>query len=68
LRMLVDLRSVVDAALQRSSKAAGKKAMPSGSARARVAAAGAGANSTASDAPEFEVLGDDSAAEDDGKA
>ncbi len=68
LRMLVDLRSVVDAALLRSSKTAGKRAIPSESPRTRAAAAGAGAGATVSEVPEFEVLGDASDAGNDGKA
>jgi hypothetical protein len=68
LRMLVDLRSVVDAALLRSSKSPAKRAMTPESARARATAAGAGADASASDVPEFEVLSDASDAGDDEKA
>jgi hypothetical protein len=68
LRMLVDLRSVVDAALLRSSKSPAKKAMTPESPRARATAAGAGADASASDVPEFEVLSDASDAGDDEKA
>lgn len=54
LRMLVDLRSVVDAALMRSQKAGGKKVQAGGPARARAAVASLGAS--VSETPEFEVL------------
>jgi len=56
LRMLVDLRAVVDAALARTARSAAKKAASTTPARAQAAAAGAGSKSPASDAPEFEIL------------
>ncbi len=61
LRMLVDLRAVVDAALARSAKAA--KAAP----RAQAAAAGAKAVA-ASEVPEFEVMSQAPETGEDGKA
>jgi len=53
LAMLVDLRTAVDAALTKSSKAAPSAAAPA--AQAKAAAATAGFNTAASDTPEFEV-------------
>ncbi len=53
LRMLVDLRNVVDAALARSAKGASGK--PSAAPRAHAAAASAKASATSPDVPEFEV-------------
>jgi len=61
LRMLVDLRAVVDAALARSAKAA--KAAP----RAQAAAAGA-KSVAASEVPEFEVMSQAPETGEDGKA
>ena len=58
LRMLVDLRNVVDAALARSGKSATRKSSASSSApQARAAAAGAQFATTRADVPEFEVSG-----------
>jgi hypothetical protein len=62
LRMLVDLRAVVDAALARSAKG-GKTGAP----RAQAAAAGA-KSSTAQEVPEFEVMSEAPDAGEDGKA
>jgi hypothetical protein len=56
LRMLVDLRAVVDAALARSARTTAVKKTPAGPARAQAAAAGAGAKAAANDVPEFEIL------------
>jgi hypothetical protein len=53
LRMLVDLRNVIDTALTRSAKAATGK--PPAAPRTRAAAANATASATSSDVPEFEV-------------
>ena len=66
LRMLVDLRSVVDTALARSVKGGVKKTPPV--ARAQAAAAGAKSAAPAKDVPDFEVLSDMSDPGDDGKA
>ena len=55
LRMLVDLRAVVEGALARSSKATGKKSAP-GSLRTQAAAAGVGSEVGANEVSEFEVL------------
>ena len=57
LRMLVDLRNVVDAALARTVKKAATRSSEPPALRARAAAAAAGAQfaSAASDGPEFEV-------------
>ena len=55
LRMLVDLRGVVDSALKRSGRpAAGKQSAAKGQ-KAQAAAAGAGFAVNAADVPEFEV-------------
>jgi hypothetical protein len=62
LRMLVDLRAVVDSALAKSAKA-GKGPAP----RAQAAAAGA-KTSAANDVPEFEVMMETPEAGEDGKA
>jgi len=53
LRMLVDLRAVVDAALARTAKKASGKDSPAP--KAQAAAAGAKFSAKASDVPEFEV-------------
>jgi hypothetical protein len=53
LRMLVDLRSVVDAALKRTAKDAAKK--PAGSSAPRAQATAAAAKSASAHVPEFEV-------------
>jgi hypothetical protein len=56
LRMLVDLRNVVDAALARSDKSAARKPSATSSApQARAAAAGAKFATTSAEVPEFEV-------------
>lgn len=55
LRILVDLRNVIDAALARSSKKASRKAQPAPAAKTRAAAAGAQFAASTSDVPEFEV-------------
>ncbi|HXP16755.1 MAG TPA: hypothetical protein VN868_06605 [Terriglobales bacterium] len=54
LRMLVDLRNVIDAALARSKKASELKSEPSGK-RARAAAASAQPEPASFEVPEFEV-------------
>lgn len=66
LRMLVDLRAVVDAALARSAKSAGKKAAPG--TRANAAAAGATSSAAANEVPEFEVTSGTPDLGEDGKA
>jgi hypothetical protein len=55
LRMLVDLRNVVDAALARTGKKAGARPSQTPATRARAAAAGAQFAAATSDGPEFEV-------------
>lgn len=55
LRMLVDLRSVVDSACARLTRDSAAKPANPPIARAHAAAAGAGAAASASDVPEFEV-------------
>ena len=58
LRMLVDLRNVVDAALARSDRSATRKSSASSPApHARAAAAGAKFSTARADVPEFEVSG-----------
>jgi len=57
LRMLVDLRNVMDAALARSGKKATSRPVKPPAARAKAAAAGAQLASARSAAPEFEVKG-----------
>jgi hypothetical protein len=65
LRMLVDLRAVIDGALARTAKsAATKPAAP----RAQAAAARAKISAAAAEAPEFEVSGDPQSSPDDGTA
>ncbi len=58
LRMLVDLRNVVDAALTRTGKRAGARPAQPPAKRARAAAAGVQFASATSDVPEFEVKRD----------
>jgi hypothetical protein len=55
LRMLVDLRNVVDAALARTSKKATKAASKPSAPRAKAAAASPRFAPASSDAPEFQV-------------
>ena len=55
LRMLVDLRNVVDAALARTAKKAAKEKSQSSAPRAKAAAAAAQFAPTSSDVPEFQV-------------
>jgi hypothetical protein len=50
------LRAVVDGALARSAKGAGKRSASAETPRAQAAAAGAGSKASANDAPEFEIL------------
>jgi hypothetical protein len=68
LRMLVDLRAVVDAALARTAKGEGKKNPPIGAPRAQAAAAGAKSRTPAPEVPEFEVLNQPSDSGNDGQA
>jgi hypothetical protein len=67
LRMLVDLRAVVDAALARAARGTAKSAAPAAP-RAQAAAVGAKSAARANDAPEFEVLSGTSDPGNDGQA
>ena len=55
LRMLVDLRNVVDAALARTARKAAKEKSQPSAPRAKAAAAAAQFAPTSSDVPEFQV-------------
>jgi hypothetical protein len=57
LRMLVDLHAIVDEALVTSAGKPKKPSSPAAGARAKTTAAGAGFNTSKSEAPEFDVSG-----------
>ncbi len=68
LRMLVDLRTVVDTALARTAKGGAGKATSPGARKAQGAAAGARSSAPSGAVPEFEVLSETPDSGNDGQA